>query len=151
MVGSNGRCQEALPACQRRGRYEQMIPSNHVRCFDHSVQLGVVKVLTLIQQTSQQRRKAPVSIRRSKVMRQEYRRAAEVAGLSSKEPTHPDLPTRWNYTHEMGVDATAKRFALDSIMKQDKDGIGCGALSDEQWQGIGVVSTFLSQSCCQPS
>jgi hypothetical protein len=32
--------------------YEQMLPSNHVRCSDHSVQLGVVKVLTLIQQTT---------------------------------------------------------------------------------------------------
>jgi hypothetical protein len=32
--------------------YEQMLPSNHVRCSDHSVQLGVVKVLTLIQQTN---------------------------------------------------------------------------------------------------
>jgi hypothetical protein len=31
----------------------------------------------------------------------------------------------------MGVDATAKRFALDSITEQSKDGIGCGAFSDE--------------------
>jgi hypothetical protein len=68
---------------------------------------------------------------------------AEVAGLSSKEPTHPDSPTRWNSTHEMGVDATSKRFALDTIMEQFKDDIGCGALSYEQWQSLGVVSTFL--------
>jgi hypothetical protein len=27
-------------------------------------------------------------------------------------------------------------------MEQLKDDIGCGALSDEQWQSIGVVSTF---------
>jgi hypothetical protein len=40
----------------------------------------------------------------------------------------------------MGVDATSKRFALDSIMEQLKDDIGCGALSDEKWQSIGVVS-----------
>jgi hypothetical protein len=33
----------------------------------------------------------------------------------------------------MGVYGTAKRFALDSIMEQFMDGIGCGALSDEQW------------------
>jgi hypothetical protein len=123
--------------------YEQMLPSNHVRCSDLSVQLGAVKVLTLIQQTNEQLRQALVSIRRSKVMRQEYRRAAEVAGLSSKKPAHPDSPTHWNSKHEMGVDATAKRFALDSKMEQFKDGIGCGALSDEQWQSIGVVSTFL--------
>jgi hypothetical protein len=32
----------------------------------------------------------------------------------------------------MGVDTTSKRFALDSIMEQFKDDIGCGALSDEQ-------------------
>jgi hypothetical protein len=107
-----------------------VLPSNHVRCSDHSVQLGVVKVLTLIQQTNEQLRQALVSIRRSRVMRQEYRRAAEVAGLSSKERTHPDSPTRWNSKHEMGVDDTAKRFALDSTMEQFKDGIGCGALSD---------------------
>jgi hypothetical protein len=97
-----------------------MPPSNDVRCSDHSVQIGVVKVLALIQHTNEQLRKALVSIRRSKVMRQEYRRAAEVTDLSSKEPTHPSL-TRWNSTHEMGVDATAKRFALDSIMEQFKD------------------------------
>jgi hAT family C-terminal dimerisation region len=107
------------------------------------VQLGVVNALTLIQQTNEQLRQALVSIRRSKVMRQEYRRAVEVAGLSSKEPTHPDSPTRWNSTREMGVDATAKRFTLDSIMEQFKDSIGCGALSDEKWKGIGAVSTFL--------
>jgi hypothetical protein len=53
--------------------YEQMLPSNHVRCSDHSVQLGVAKVLTLIQQTNEQLRQAMVSIRRSMVMRQEYR------------------------------------------------------------------------------
>jgi hypothetical protein len=28
-------------------------------------------------------------------------------------------------------------------MEQFKDCIGCGALSDEPWQGIGVVFTFL--------
>jgi hypothetical protein len=70
--------------------FDQMLPSNHVRCSDHSVQLGVIKVLTLIQQTNEKLRQALLSIRRSKVMRQEYRRTAEVAGLSSKEPTHPD-------------------------------------------------------------
>jgi hypothetical protein len=43
----------------------------------------------------------------------------------------------------MVVDATSKRFALDSIMKQFKDDIGCGALSDKQLQSISVVSTFL--------
>jgi hypothetical protein len=123
--------------------YEQMLPSNHVRCFDHSVQLGVVKVLALIQKINEQLRQALVSIRRSKVIQPEYHRAAEVAGLSSKEPTHLDTPTRWNSTHEMGVSASAKRFALESIMEQFKDCIGCGALFDAQWQGIGVVSTFL--------
>jgi hypothetical protein len=123
--------------------YEHMLPSNHVRCSDHSVQLGVVKVLTLIQQTNEQLRQALVSILRSKVMRQEYRRAAEVAGLSRKEPTHPNSPMRWNSTHEIGVDPAVKLFALDLIMEQFKDGISCGALSEEQWQGIGVVSTFL--------
>jgi hypothetical protein len=112
--------------------FDQMLPSNHVLCSDHSKQLGVIKVLTLIQQTNENLRQALVSIRRSKVMRQEYRRTAVVAGLSSKEPTHPDSPTRWNSTHEIGVDATSKRFALDSIMEQFKDDIGCGALSDEQ-------------------
>jgi hypothetical protein len=123
--------------------YEQMLPSNHVRCSDHSVQLGGAKVLTLIQKTNEQLRQALISIRRSKVMRQEYRRAAEVAGLSSKKPTLPDSPTRWNSTHEMDVNATAKRSALDSIMEQFMEGIGCGALSEEQWQGIGVVFMFL--------
>jgi hypothetical protein len=63
-------------------------------------------------------------------MRQAYRRAAEVSGLSSKDPIHPDLPKRWNSTHDMGVDATAKRFALDLIMEQFKYGIGLSALSD---------------------
>jgi predicted GNAT superfamily acetyltransferase len=32
--------------------FDQMLPSNHVRCSDHSVQLAVIKVLTLIQQTN---------------------------------------------------------------------------------------------------
>jgi hypothetical protein len=48
--------------------YEQMLPSNHVRCSDHSVQLGGTKVLTLVQKTNEQLRQVLVSIRRSKVM-----------------------------------------------------------------------------------
>jgi hypothetical protein len=74
--------------------YEKMLQSNYTRFSDKSVQLGVVNVQTLIQHTNEQLRQAPVGIRRSKVMRQEYRRAAEAAGLSSKEPTYPDSPTR---------------------------------------------------------
>jgi hypothetical protein len=48
--------------------FDQMLPSNHVRCSNYSVQLGVIKVLTLIQQTNEKLRKALVSIRRSKFM-----------------------------------------------------------------------------------
>jgi hypothetical protein len=40
----------------------------------------------------------------------------------------------------------AAYFTTSQVSETDnkfEDGISCGALSDEQWHGIGVVSTFL--------
>jgi hypothetical protein len=76
----------------------------------------VLKVLTFIKEPTEQLRDALIRIRRSKIMRQQYRVEAAIAGLASKEPTHQDLPTRWNSTHEMCADAFRKRIVLDSIM-----------------------------------
>jgi len=72
---------------------------NHVWCADHSVQLTMLKVLTFIKEPTEQLRDALIRIRRSKVMQQQYRVEVTTAGLASKEPTHQDLPTRWNSTH----------------------------------------------------
>jgi len=69
-----------------------------------------------IKEPTEQLRDALIKIRRSKVMRKQYRVEAVVAGLASKEPTHQDSPTRWNSTHEMCADASGMRVILDSIM-----------------------------------
>jgi hypothetical protein len=61
-------------------------------------------------------RDALIRIRRSKVMRQQYRVEVAAAGLASKESTHQDSPMRWNSIHEMCADAFGKRVVLDSIM-----------------------------------
>jgi hypothetical protein len=66
---------------------------NHVQCADHSVQLVVLKVLMLIKEPTKQLRDALIRIRRSKVMRKQYRVEVAAARLASKEPTHQDLPT----------------------------------------------------------
>jgi hypothetical protein len=50
--------------------YEQMRPSNHVRCGNHSVQLSVLLVLKHIKTTNEELWQALIKIRRSKVMRQ---------------------------------------------------------------------------------
>jgi len=103
----------------------------------------VLKVLTFIKEPTEQLRDALVKIRRSKVMRQQYRVEAAAAGFASKEPTHQDSPTRWNSTHEMCADASGKRVVLDSIMDQYAADIGHGALLDLEWHAIDGVSTFL--------
>ena len=57
-----------------------MIPSNHVRCADHSVQRGVISTLAQVKEINEKLRGALVSIRRSKVLRQSYRSEAERLG-----------------------------------------------------------------------
>ena len=123
--------------------YEHMCSCNHVRCADHSIQLVVLKVLVRIKDINAQLRQALVCIRRSKTMRQAYRREANLVGFASKEPTHQDCPTRWNSTHEMGSDAFSKRVPLDHIMNLYNDKIGIGVLSDEQWERIAAMTAFL--------
>ncbi|OAE20506.1 hypothetical protein AXG93_948s1130 [Marchantia polymorpha subsp. ruderalis] len=123
--------------------YEQLRKCNHVRCADHSVQLAVLQVLKLIRQPTEQLRDGLVKMRRSKVIRQQYQIEALHSGLGSKEPTHADLPTRWNSTHQMCDDAFRKRVVVDTIMDQYKDDIGHGALKDLEWQVISSVSSFL--------
>jgi hypothetical protein len=81
--------------------YEQTRPSNQVRCANNSVQLGVLLVMKHIKTTNEELRQALIKIRRSKVMRQEYRIVSASTGLASKEQTHADSPTRWKSTHEI--------------------------------------------------
>jgi len=73
--------------------YEQMHKVNHVQCADYSVQLVVLKVLTFIKEPTEQLQDALIKIRRSKIMRQQYRVEVATFGLASKEPTHQDSPT----------------------------------------------------------
>lgn len=49
-------------------------------------------------------------------MREEFRIEAAAAGLSSVEPAHPSLFSRWNSTHEMYEDSIMKHIILDSVM-----------------------------------
>ncbi len=51
---------------------KQMLPSNHVRCADHSVQRGVLFILAQVKEINEKLRALLVSIRRSKVLRQAY-------------------------------------------------------------------------------
>jgi hypothetical protein len=88
--------------------YKQMRKVNQVRCADHSVQLAMLKVLTLIKEPTEQLRDALIRIRHNKIMRQQYCVKAVAAGLASKEPTHQDSPTRWNSTHDMCANASSK-------------------------------------------
>ncbi|BBN11529.1 hypothetical protein Mp_5g12710 [Marchantia polymorpha subsp. ruderalis] len=76
--------------------FEQIPNFNHVRCADHSIQLAVIKLFSFTKNSMESLRNAFVKIRRNKVMRQQYCLEAAAAGLSSKESTHPDSPTRWN-------------------------------------------------------
>ncbi|OAE29031.1 hypothetical protein AXG93_146s1050 [Marchantia polymorpha subsp. ruderalis] len=108
--------------------YEQLRKCNHVRCADHSVQLAVLQALKLIRQPTEQLRDGLVKMRRSKLIRQQYRIEALRSWLSSTKPTHVDLPTRWNSTHQMCDDAFRKRVVIDTIMDQYKDDIGHGIL-----------------------
>ncbi|BBN17194.1 hypothetical protein Mp_7g12680 [Marchantia polymorpha subsp. ruderalis] len=71
--------------------YEQVRKCNHVRCADHFVQLAVLQALKLIRQSTEQLRDGLVKMRRSKVIRQQYRIEALRSGLSSTEPTHDDI------------------------------------------------------------
>jgi len=123
--------------------YEQMRPCNHICCANRSVQLAVLKVLVQIKDINAQLRQALVCIRRSKTMCQAYRHEADLAGLTSKEPTHQDCPTSWNLTHEMGSDAFNKRVPLDHIMNLYNDKIDVDVLFDDQWERIAVVTTFM--------
>ncbi|KAH9531717.1 hypothetical protein CY35_19G050700 [Sphagnum magellanicum] len=111
--------------------------------YEQMRKLAVLKVLTFIKEPTEQLRDALIKIRRSKVMRQQYRIQVAATGLASKEPTHQDSPTRWNSTHEMCADASSKRIILDCIMDQYAVDIGHGALPDLEWHAIDGVSTFL--------
>ncbi len=123
--------------------YERMRKVNHVQCANHSIQLVVLKVLTFMKEPTEQLRNALIRIRYSKVMRQHYCVETVAVGFTSKKPTHPDSPTRWNLTHEMCIDASSKRVILDNIMDQYTADIGHGALPDLEWHVIDGVSTFL--------
>jgi hypothetical protein len=70
-----------------------LLPSNHVRCADHSVQCGVVSILAQDEDINKRLRGALVSVRRSRVLRQSYCLEAERLGYASKEPTHQYSPT----------------------------------------------------------
>ena len=120
-----------------------LLPSNHVRCADHSVQRGVVSILAQVKDINKKLRGALVSVRRSKVLRQSYRLEAERLGYASKEPTHQDSPTRWNSTHQMCSDALVKREALDQTMLQHREDIGSGPLTDTEWTKVSAVMNFL--------
>ena len=61
--------------------------------FDHSTQLAVLKIMTLIKESTEALRKALVKICCSKVMRQQLSVEVMAAGLSSLEPTHKNPPT----------------------------------------------------------
>jgi hypothetical protein len=53
--------------------YEQMKKSSHMRCTDHSVQIGAAKLMKLSKEVTAKLREALVKIRQSKVRRQAFR------------------------------------------------------------------------------
>jgi hypothetical protein len=122
---------------------KQMMPSNHVRCADHSVQRGVLFILAQVKEINEKLRASLVSIRQSKVLRQAYQMEAERLGYASKEPTHQDSPTRWNSTHQMCSNALQKREALDQTMMLHQDDLGRGPLTDSEWLKIKAIMNFL--------
>ena len=123
--------------------YRVLLPSNHIRCADHSVQRGVISILSKVKGINEKLRGSLVSIRRSKVLRQSYRSEAKRLGYASQEPTHQDSPTRWNSTHAMCSDAYQKREALDLTMMLHEEDLGTGPLSDLEWSKICAVMDFL--------
>ncbi len=70
-----------------------MVPSNDVRCADHTVQGGIISILAQVKKINKKLRSALVSIRRSKLLRQSYRLETERLGCASQELTHQDSPT----------------------------------------------------------
>jgi hypothetical protein len=106
----------------------------------------MLKVLTFIKKPIEQLQDALIKIHRSKVMRQQYRVKAVVAGLASKEVTHQDSPMRWNSTHEMCAYTSGKCVVLDNIMDQYAVDIGHDALPDLEWHAIDGMLTFLGVS-----
>ncbi len=88
-------------------------------------------------------------------MRRAYRHKADQAGFAIKKPTHQDCPKRWNSTHKMDSNPFSKRVPLDHIMNLYNDEIGINVLSDDQWEHIATVTTFLcppvrSWNCWRP-
>jgi hypothetical protein len=120
-----------------------LLPSNHVRCADHSVQRRVISIVAQVKEINEKLCGALVSIRKSKVLRQSYCLEAECLGYASKEPTHQDSPTHWNATHQMCSNSLKKRKALDQTMLQHQDALGSGPLTDLEWTKISGVMTFL--------
>ncbi len=120
-----------------------ILPSNHVRCADHSVQRGVISILSQVKAINEKLQGALVSIRRSKVLRRSYRLEAERLGYTSKEPTYQDSPTHWNSTREMCSDALKKREALDHTMVQHRNDLGTGPLTDLERTKVSAVMNFL--------
>ncbi|OAE23763.1 hypothetical protein AXG93_4776s1480 [Marchantia polymorpha subsp. ruderalis] len=111
--------------------------------------------LKLIRQPTEQLRDGLVKMCHSKVIRQQYRIEAFRSGLSSTEPTHVDLPTRWNSTHQMCDNAFRKHVVIDTIMDQYKDDIGHGALKDSEWQKLvqelAIIAAYLNPQIPKPT
>jgi hypothetical protein len=122
---------------------DQLRDEYHVRCTDHSVQICVTKILILMKESTAKLRGACVSIRQSKVLRQEFRREAEHHRLNRKEPTHQDSPTRWNSTNEMCSDGIYKRIPFDIILSRHSNVLGDYRLSGTDWNNIESLTCFL--------
>jgi hypothetical protein len=81
--------------------HDQLEAEYHVRCADHEIQLAILKVLKAVKDSISKLCESCITIRRSKVLWEEFRRGATHFMLSSTESTHQDSPARWNSTHEM--------------------------------------------------
>jgi hypothetical protein len=120
-----------------------LLLSNHIRCANHSVQRGVIAILSQVKGINEKLRGSLVSIRQTKVLRESYRSEAQRLGYNSKESPRQDSPTRWNSTHQMCSDALQRREALDLTMMLHEDDLGTGPLSDLEWCEIRAVMDFL--------
>ena len=112
-----------------------------IRCFDHSIQLGVKEALKFINQINDNLRTILMKIRQGKVKRLQYRREAKARNASRLEPPHVDSKTRWGSTYDMVRESYEARKIIDHVVELHAEEMQ--ALSTSEWIRIGTIASFL--------
>ena len=123
--------------------FESVPTSHHIRCLDHSVQLGVKEALDFIRAPFENLREGIVSIRSSKVKRMRYRQEARLRMCPRTEPPVPDCKTRWNSQHQFCLESLAHRQIIHATFSEFDDLIALNP-SPSEWKRIETIKDFLA-------